>query len=1114
MTLRRSTTGNVFAIRNTGDTADTFTITDAGIVNLGTWQGTAVAVAFGGTGATTIAGARTNLGAAASGANSDITSLSGLTTALSIGQGGTGQTTALAAFNALSPLTTRGDILTRDATNNIRVPVGTDGQVLTADSTQTAGVRWAAVGAGGITWPLLSTIDGTVSAPAYSWGADTNMGIRRGGIDDLRFVTAGADRLTIDSAGNVGIGMTAPGATLHVGGRVGDVPGEIDRIAITPFGHISGPFFIRSRDDVHNAFLDLRYGTGSPIMTIVHTGNVGIGTTAPATRLHVVGVASIGAAGGIGGGTTGLHLTAPAGVAGNTSTGIFFGGDGIAHANIAWMPHERNFVLRTGNAPTDMTDWYGGANLVLSGRIGVGTTTPVARLTIHGDAHNDAGQMIRLGYNPASDYSIWRSVATGHLNFDGSQTGFIGYRFNSGHVGIGVGRAAGLTARLHVIGADSLNTSFAGNISGATGTGLVVTNANNVGIGTATPTSPLTVAGVIHSSTGGFRFPDGTTQTTAAVGAGGGIGGSGTLNRVARFTTANTIGDSQIFDTGTNVGIGTTTPPARLTIHGDAFNDAGQMIRLGFSPTIDYSIWRSVATGHLNFDGSQTGFIGYRFNSGHVGIGVGRAAGLTARLHVIGADSLNTSFAGNIGGAAGTGLVITNANNVGIGTTAPATRLHVEGTVRMTGFQLGTTATAGHVLTTDASGVGTWQPAAAGGVTWPLLSTIDGTVSAPAYSWGADTNMGIRRGGIDDLRFVTAGADRLTIDSAGNVGIGTTGPARRLEVLNADSVAQLRLSQSSSIFTEFTVAPGTGDLTVSLYPSASANDIILNMPGGSIGANLWVCEGDACPSLSLSTGGNLIVERDIFATGFRRISCPPGMIEVPPSPQHGLDGFCVDKYEAKNVGGIATSQADLTPWVFITQFNARAECIRAGKRLLTEREWLAIAHNIERVGWNWNGGVAGVNQMSDGHSDGAPAGGLAADVIGDPDDDPCVGTGQVCDLTVWNSQRRTYRLSNGQHIWDFGGNVWEWVDQVNEDDYPMHNSPIPSGFVACSPTGDGICGNTLTTNDQWFRGGTVVTRGFIRGGAWNIGANSGAFTLNLNNAPTFTYPIIGFRCAR
>lgn len=47
-------------------------------------------VSSGGTSSATAAGARTNLGAAASGANSDITSLAGLTTPLTVAQGGTG----------------------------------------------------------------------------------------------------------------------------------------------------------------------------------------------------------------------------------------------------------------------------------------------------------------------------------------------------------------------------------------------------------------------------------------------------------------------------------------------------------------------------------------------------------------------------------------------------------------------------------------------------------------------------------------------------------------------------------------------------------------------------------------------------------------------------------------------------------------------------------------------------------------------------------------------------------------------------------------------------------------------------------------------------------------
>ncbi len=49
-----------------------------------------------------------------------------------------------------------------------------------------------------------------------------------------------------------------------------------------------------------------------------------------------------------------------------------------------------------------------------------------------------------------------------------------------------------------------------------TDTEVVIDNNGQVGIGTKAPSSPLEVAGVVHSTAGGFMFPDGSVQTSAA----------------------------------------------------------------------------------------------------------------------------------------------------------------------------------------------------------------------------------------------------------------------------------------------------------------------------------------------------------------------------------------------------------------------------------------------------------------------------------------------------------------------------------------------------------------------------------------------------------------------
>ena len=56
------------------------------------------------------------------------------------------------------------------------------------------------------------------------------------------------------------------------------------------------------------------------------------------------------------------------------------------------------------------------------------------------------------------------------------------------------------------------------------------------------------------------------TQSTKPTSDFGTVKGTGTINRISKFTASGTIGDSQIFDDGTKVGIATTSPQARLDV--------------------------------------------------------------------------------------------------------------------------------------------------------------------------------------------------------------------------------------------------------------------------------------------------------------------------------------------------------------------------------------------------------------------------------------------------------------------------------------------------------------------------------------------------------------------
>lgn len=82
-------------------------------------------------------------------------------TDVSIADGGTGASTKTAAFDALSPLTTQGDILYHNGTSNVRLGPGTAGQVLTSGGAG-ANPSWGSTGTGDVVGQA-SSVDGEIA---------------------------------------------------------------------------------------------------------------------------------------------------------------------------------------------------------------------------------------------------------------------------------------------------------------------------------------------------------------------------------------------------------------------------------------------------------------------------------------------------------------------------------------------------------------------------------------------------------------------------------------------------------------------------------------------------------------------------------------------------------------------------------------------------------------------------------------------------------------------------------------------------------------------------------------------------------------------------------------
>jgi len=543
------------------------------------------------------------------------------------------------------------------------------------------------------------------------------------------FQDDGVSSLFIADGGNVGIGTNNPTQRLHVNGesRFGgrtihnnrnfyriDPEGNVDTLLDIDFpvvtDKIAGIRFFRNTNTTGACNFSIFRGnnltgaqhsfdaTGDSYVQRF-TGNFGIGTTNPTSRLHVRG--SSGDENTttllLNGPNTGPKMLMIHADSGNSTSdvqaGIGFsnhGGSSFASQSIGSLRRGINgfgdllFMLRNNSEPNEVTTSDEKMRIAANGNVGIGTNNPTQRLHVTGRMaiQNGDGFTPQLNFiSGPNNTNPWRIRANVNdstnlgLQFEENTTTLMAIR-SGGNVGIGTTNPQ---HRLD-IGENTSNTvdetvrirsrRFAGlivegdsaNLSGEPG-GAYVQLSQDGGL----------VTGLLSM-----------VQSPDQDGSGGSA--TGTLNNSMylanlyddvsghlQFGTRNTV--RMTIRANGNVGIGVTNPSERLHVDGNILSSGNVSIlaagRLMFSGPTDnnWSIYRaetsdftkSLATSHTLNINAHSGV--------NQGFAIGRNGGLSY-YEILGHASSPTHFL---------------RGNVGIGVTNPVSRLHVDGNLLLNG---------------------------------------------------------------------------------------------------------------------------------------------------------------------------------------------------------------------------------------------------------------------------------------------------------------------------------------------------------------------------------------------------------------------------------------------
>jgi len=255
----------------------------------------------------------------------------------------------------------------------------------------------------------------TLVTPDRTWNFGQNIGGVGVGNFNIFDVTAFASRMLIDTNGNVGINTTSPAAPLSINGNSYIINGSLgfnrnpSDGTLPPGGQSnSARFQLTPGTDTFMIESFNASGVGTGNLTIVgSSGNVGIGTTSPNAKLQVVGGAIMPEVGN------------------SASAGIYFptnpGGGGEDEAFIRYYVESgetTKLLIGINNDPDDRLSLYqyGAERLTIyNGNVGIGTTTPTAKLEVN-------GTIIANGIFP--DYSNAIPLTTNTV-YQASSNGFL-----------------------------------------------------------------------------------------------------------------------------------------------------------------------------------------------------------------------------------------------------------------------------------------------------------------------------------------------------------------------------------------------------------------------------------------------------------------------------------------------------------------------------------------------------------------------------------------------------------------------------------------------------------------------------------------------------------------